>query len=178
MDRPSTAGDDAQFVTLGLGRELFAVPVEAVREILDMRPVFRMPEAPPYLAGLINVRGRAVPVIDLRIKLGLPPAPADESTRILVLDIAIGDRRLSLGLIADRVLEVAPLGGSEITPPPDIGAQWNSAYIQGVGRRGDSFVIIFDLSRLFSTADVALIGAAASTAAATGDGPDARAAQR
>ena len=65
---------DTQFVTLGIDREIFAVPVETVLEILDMRELFRMPDAPAWLAGLIDVRGRSVPVIDLRVKLGLPAA--------------------------------------------------------------------------------------------------------
>src|ERR1700754_3639616 len=107
----SAASHDAQFVTLGIDREVFAVPGDAVLEILDMRPMFRIPEAPGYLAGLIDVRGRGVPVIDLRLKLGLPAQPATETTRILVLEFALNnqegvEQRLVLGLIADRVIEV------------------------------------------------------------------------
>ena len=165
MARAAAIADDAQFVTLGIERELFAVPVEAVVEILDMRPAFRIPEAPPYLLGLIDVRGRGVPVVDLRIKLGLPPAPPGESTRILVLDIPIAGRNLALGLVADRVYEVATLNRHEIEPPPEIGVRWRSDYIHGVGRRGDGFVIIFDLSRLFSAEETALLGAPAGAGA-------------
>src|SRR4051794_32943973 len=106
---------DAQFVTLGIDREVFAVPVDAVLEILEIRPMFRVPEAPSYLAGLIDVRGRGVPVIDLRLKLGLPAQAANEMTRILVLEFSLGnqalgnqagaEQKLVLGLIADRVIE-------------------------------------------------------------------------
>ncbi len=151
------AGDE-QFVTLGIDQEVFAVPVETVLEILDMRPMFRIPEAPAYLAGLIDVRGRGVPVIDLRRKLGLASVPPTETTRILVLDMSVADRRLVMGLIADRVIEVATLDGQQIEPPPDIGVRWRSDYISGVGRHGDGFVIIFDLERLFSTEDMAYLG--------------------
>lgn len=154
---------DAQFVTLGIDREVFAVPVEAVLEILDKRPMFRVPEAPGYLAGLIDVRGRGVPVIDLRLKLGLPAQAADEMTRILVLEFSIGEQRMVLGLIADRVIEVITLDKREIQPAPAIGLQWRSDYISGVGRRNDNFVIIFDLAHLFSSSDVALISASAAT---------------
>jgi purine-binding chemotaxis protein CheW len=152
---------DAQFVTLGIDREVFAVPVDAVLEILDMRAMFRIPEAPNYLAGLIDVRGRGVPVIDLRLKLGLPAQAANEMTRILVLEVAVGDQKLVLGLIADRVIEVITLDKREIQPAPAIGLQWRSDYISGVGRRNDNFVIIFELTRLFSSSDVALISATA-----------------
>jgi len=155
----TTMGHDAQFVTLGIDREVFAVPVDAVLEILDMRPMFRIPEAPGYLAGLIDVRGRGVPVIDLRLKLGLPAQAANEMTRILVLEFAVGEQKLVLGLVADRVIEVITLDKREIQPAPGIGLQWRSDYISGVGRRNDNFVIIFDLAKLFSSSDVALISA-------------------
>lgn len=151
---------DAQFVTLGIDREVFAVPVETVVEILDMREIFRVPDAPPHLAGLIDVRGRSVPVIDLRVKLGLPPAAPTETTRIMVLEVPMAGRQLVLGLVADRVFEVAPLDDSRMEPPPDIGTRWRSDYIRGIGRRGESFVIVFDLSRLFTSDEPAFVGAA------------------
>jgi purine-binding chemotaxis protein CheW len=156
----SDNGGEAQFVTLGIEHEVFGVPVDIVQEILDMRPVCRMPEAPPHVAGLIDVRGRAVPVIDLRVRLGLPAVPPTPGTRILVLDVTARARHLALGLIADRVFEVTSLDAGTIGPPPDIGSGWRCEYISGVGRRGDGFVIILDLSRLLSTDDVALLSSA------------------
>jgi purine-binding chemotaxis protein CheW len=152
---------DTQFVTLGIGREVFAVPVDTVLEILDMRELFRMPDAPPHLAGLLDVRGRSVPVIDLRVKLGLPSAPVTEGTRIMVLEIPIAGRQLVLGLIADRVYEVASLDDGRLEPPPDIGTKWHSDYISGVGRRGEHFVVVFNLSQLFASDEHVFIRAAA-----------------
>jgi purine-binding chemotaxis protein CheW len=151
--------NDSQFVTLGIDHEVFAVPVETVLEILDMRTLFHVPDAPVYLAGLIDVRGRSVPVIDLRVKLGLAAAAATETTRIMVLEVSVAGRQLVLGLIADRVFEVAPLDGGKIEPPPDIGTKWRSDYIRGVGRRGEGFVVIFDLGRLFTSDEPAFLGA-------------------
>jgi purine-binding chemotaxis protein CheW len=158
--REVTARTDAQFVTLGIDREVFAVPVEAVFEILELRPMFRVPDAPSFLAGLIDVRGRAVPVIELRRKLGLAAADATENTRIIVLEVPLGERQLVLGLVADRVFEVTPLEGGQLEPPPDIGVKWRSRYIRGIGRRGDGFVVVFDLCHLFSAEEVALLGTA------------------
>jgi purine-binding chemotaxis protein CheW len=151
------ARTDAQFVTLGIDREIFAVPVETVIEILEMRPLFRVPDAPAHLAGLIDVRGRSVPVIDLRLKLGLAATAATEATRIMVLEIPVGGKQLVLGLVADRVFEVTGLDDGKLEPPPEIGTKWRSEYISGLGRRGDSFVIVFDLVRLFSAEAVALV---------------------
>lgn len=155
----SEKGDaEGQFVTLGIEHEVFAVPVEAVREILDMRPVFHIPEAPHYMLGLIDLRGRSIPVLDLRAKLGLPTVPATETTRILVVEVDAGGHPLVLGLVADRVFEVLALSGRDIEPAPEIGVCWQSDYIAGVGHRDTSFVIIFDLRRLFSDEDVRALG--------------------
>jgi purine-binding chemotaxis protein CheW len=157
---------EQQFVTLGIEREVFGVPVESVLEILDMRPIFRVPEAPHYLLGLIDLRGRSVPVLDLRAKLGLPAIPTTETTRILVLEVVVSGRPLVLGLVADRVFEVLAFKADDIEPPPDIGVRWRSEYIRGVGHRDARFVIIFDLPRLFSTEDAIAIADAPNSAQA------------
>jgi purine-binding chemotaxis protein CheW len=159
---PSAVATEHQFVTLGIEREVFGVPVESVLEILDLRPIFRVPEAPAYLLGLIDLRGRSVPVIDLRAKLGLPAIPATETTRILVLEVEVSGRALVLGLLADRVFEVLAFDAGDIEPPPDIGVRWRSEYIRGVGHRDARFVIIFDLPRLFSTEDAIALAQAPS----------------
>ena len=158
MDQ-ALAKADAQFVTLGIDRERFAVPVETVLEILDMRELFRVPDAPAYLAGLIDVRGRSVPVIDLRVKLGMPPVPVTDGTRIMVLEVPVAGRQLILGLVADRVFEVAPLDNGRLEPAPDIGTKWRSEYIQGVGRRGDEFVVVLNLGHLFASDEQAFLAA-------------------
>ena len=153
------ASREAQFVILGLGAELFAVPVEFVREILDYAPPFALPEGPSYLLGLTDVRGRATPTLDLRLKLGLPAAEPTLSTRILVLDVPTGDRVLSLGFVADQVVEVAAFDEDKIEPAPDIGVRWRSDYMRGVIRRDSGFVVLFDLEKLLTSQDVAALPA-------------------
>jgi purine-binding chemotaxis protein CheW len=152
--------DSEQYVTLGLDREIFAVPVGKVREILEVRPISRLPHAPDYLLGIIDVRGCSVPVIDLRLKLGLPPVETTVATRILVLEVAVRDRGLVLGLLVDKVFEVTALDGDTMDPPPDIGMRWRSDYITAVARRGDAFVIVFDLSKLFTATELPLLAGA------------------
>lgn len=148
--------DDMQYVTLCLGAEVFAVPVALVREILDYRESFRIPEGPEYLNGLINVRGRGTPVIDLRLKLGLSKVVPGPATRIMVVDVPLDDRSLSLGLVADRVLEVVNFAAYQIETPPDVGVSWQSEYIAGVVRRNEGFVVLFNLPKLL-TADIAIL---------------------
>lgn len=152
---------ERQCVTLGLGAEVFAVPVAFVREILDYSAPSALPEGPAYLLGLTDVRGRGTPTLDLRAKLGLPRVAPDLATRILVLDVPIEDRILSLGLVADRVIEVATFEPEQIEAAPDIGVPWRSDYIKGVVRRDHGFVVIFDLPRLLTSQDAALLARAA-----------------
>lgn len=147
---------EAQFVTFSLGEEIFAVPVEVVREILDHEDAFKIPHGPDYLLGLRDVRGQGVPVIDLRLRLGMTPTVKTPHTRILVMDVPVDGRILALGLVADRVYEVVPFQMSQIEGAPDIGIRWRSDYISGVVRRNGGFVVIVDLARLFSDSGSAL----------------------
>jgi len=160
------ASAESQFVTLGLGDEVFAVSVAFVREILDYQAPFAIPDGPAYLLGLTDVRGRGTPTIDLRMKLGLARIAPTTTTRILVLDVPLADRVLSLGLVADRVIEVVSFSAEQIETAPDIGVPWRSEYIQGVVRRDPvsgkgGFVVIFDLERLLTTQDAAVLSQAA-----------------
>lgn len=153
----ASMSDEAQFVTFALDKEVFAVPVEVVREILDYEELFKIPNGPAYLLGLRDVRGQGVPTIDLRLKLGLPKAEPTPNTRVLVLDIPLGERMLSLGMVADRVFEVIPFRHSQIEPAPEIGVRWGSDYISGVVRREEGFVVIVDLARLLSSSDATML---------------------
>ncbi|HEV7247986.1 MAG TPA: chemotaxis protein CheW [Shinella sp.] len=151
---------ESQFVTFSLDNEIFAVPVSVVREILDHEDAFKIPHGPDYLLGLRDVRGQGVPVIDLRLRLGMTRTEKTPHTRALVLDVPIGERTLTLGLVADRVFEVVPFREDEIEGPPDIGVRWPSDYIAGVVRRNGGFVVIVDLARLFSSTEMAMMGTA------------------
>ena len=154
-----TGGTETQFVTFALGSEVFAVPVSVVREILDHEEVFRIPNGPAYLLGLRNVRGQGVPIIDLRLRLGLTKTVPTPNTRVLVVDVPLGERILTLGLVADRVFEVAAFEAEQIETAPDIGVNWNSAYIEGVVRRDSTFAVIVSLARLLSTGEAAALAA-------------------
>lgn len=153
----ATSSLESQFVTFSLGEEVFAVPVEVVREILDYEEAFKIPNGPDYLLGLRDVRGQGVPTIDLRLKLGLSKTVPTPHTRVLVMDIPLENRTLSLGLVADRVFEVTPFRRDQIEATPDIGIRWRSGYIAGVVRREGGFVVIIDLASLLSREETALL---------------------
>ena len=164
-----SASSEAQYVTFSLGDEVFAVPVDVVREILDHEEAFKIPNGPDYLLGLRDVRGQGVPTIDLRLKLGLTKTVATSHTRVLVMDIPMASgaasRTLTLGMVADRVYEVVPFRRDQIEQAPDIGSRWRSDYIAGVVRRDQGFVVLVDLAALLTERDTNILAAAPAAAA-------------
>lgn len=153
--------DSAQYLTLGLGQETFGIDIRGVREILDMQPITRLPHAPHFLIGLIDVRGVGYPVVDLRAKLGLPRVEATSATRIIIIDVALRGRTMGIGFVADRVLEVTRLDDTQADAPPEVGGRWVSRYISSIGRKDSAFVIIFDLERLMDEDEVQAVAASA-----------------
>ncbi len=143
-------------MTFSLGEEVFAVSVAVVREILDYEDTFKIPHSPEYLLGLRDVRGQGVPIIDLRLRLGMSRSVRTPHTRVLVLDIPFPSRTLAIGLVADKVFEVTPFRRDQMETAPDIGVHWNSDYIAGVVRREGDFVVIIDLAKLFSNEENAI----------------------
>lgn len=145
-----------QVVTFGLGEEVFAVPVTMVREILDYRPAFRLPNGPAWMLGITDVRGQGVPMIDLRMRLGLTSVEPTLATRVLIVDVVLADRMLSLGLVVDRVIAVASFERDRLESAPDIGLRWRSDYIAGVVREADGFIVVIDTAEVFSNDDGAI----------------------
>jgi purine-binding chemotaxis protein CheW len=145
----------SQYLTLGLAGETFGIAIRNVREILDMRPISRLPHAPHFLLGMIDVRGTGYPIVDLRLKLDLPSVPSTDATRIIILDVPIEDRVVGVGFVADCVFEVTDIDESTTEPVPSVGGRWRSDYIARIGRKGEKFVIIFDLAKLMSDSEMA-----------------------
>lgn len=146
--------DQNQYVTLGVADEKFAAPVTKVQEILDMRTISRLPRAPENFLGIIDVRGQGVPVLDLRLTLGMEPAADTENTRIVVLAIGGPSGPVTLGLRADRVFEVTVLDSDQLDPAPALNSGWSGHCIEGIGRRNGEFVTVLDLDRLLGSSAV------------------------
>jgi purine-binding chemotaxis protein CheW len=156
----------AQYITFKLGEESFALNVAQVREVLEISQITRVPTAPPYMRGVVNVRGKAVPVVDLRLKFGLPAVPDTVQTRVIVLELELDGETTVVGGVADSVHEVIELEPSQINPPPRIAMRWRTELISGMGRRGEEFLIILDINQVFSSQETALIEQASENAAA------------
>ena len=152
------------YMTFKLGDELFAIDVAQVREVLEVSLITRVPTAPEYMRGVVNVRGQATPVVDLRLRFGLPRAADTVHTRIIVMELEFGGEATVLAGMADSVHEVIELEPANILPPPRIAMRWRTDFIQGMGRRGDDFIIILDAAAVFSSEELALVTAATAEA--------------
>jgi purine-binding chemotaxis protein CheW len=138
-------------LTLRLEGEIFAIAAESVREILDLVPVTEVPNAPAFVTGLINVRGRVVPLADLRVIFDMSRPEPDQDTRIVVLEIDLEGEATIVGILADKVHEVTDIESGVIQEAPRVGMRWRPDFVRGIGRRNGNFVIIPDLERIFAT---------------------------
>ena len=161
-----TARAISSYITFKLGDELFAIDVARVREVLDLSEITRVPTAPPYMRGVVNVRGSAVPVVDLRLKFGLPPTPDTVDTRIVVIELELDGELTVVGGLADSVHEVLELPRDELREPPRIAMRWRADMIEGMGKKGEQFIIVLDIARVFATGDALLVAEPAHTAEA------------
>ncbi len=149
----------AQYLTFTLSEEIFALPVLKVREVLDYMNITKVPQAPDFMRGVINVRGSVVPVVDMRLKLGMTATEQSVNTCIILTEIAIEEDTTVIGALADSVKEVMDLDPEHIDPPPKIGSKWRTEFIRGIGKRDEDFIIILDIDRVFTTDELMMVGA-------------------
>jgi len=155
------------YITFRLGDELFAIDVAHVREVLDLSEITRVPTAPPYMRGVVNVRGSAIPVVDLRLKFGLPSIPDSVNTRIVVLELQLDGELTTVGGLADSVHEVLELDRAQLAEPPHLAMRWRAEMIVGLGKKGDEFIIVLDIPQVFASTDSLLsVGGDAPTTSA------------
>ena len=149
----STITETTQYLSFKLGEEIFAVDVAKVREILDVTAITKVPQTPEYMRGVINLRGSVVPVMDMRLKFGLPATERTVNTCIIVMEVTHDGETMVLGSLADSVQEVLELEPDQIEPPPRIGTHLRTDFIKGMGKYNDLFIIILDVDRVFNTGD-------------------------
>lgn len=146
-----------QYLTFTLAKELYAINIVNVWEILDYTPITRVPRTPEFLLGIINLRGRAVPVADLRLKFGLPKTERTVDTCIIIVEVVINGESTIMGALADSVQEVFEIEEKNIEPPPRMGTSINTEFIQGMGRQDDRFIIIVNVNKIFSSEEMAIV---------------------
>ena len=146
-----------QYLTFTLADEVFAVDVARVREILEMPSITKVPQVPDFMRGVINLRGCVVPVIDLRLKFGMEETAQTVNTCIIVVEVEMDGENIVLGALADSVQEVIEMEPSQIEAAPHIGTHLNTEFIRGMGKHDDRFVMILDIDKVFSGAELAAV---------------------
>ncbi|MBW2690191.1 MAG: chemotaxis protein CheW [Deltaproteobacteria bacterium] len=152
-----TSSESRQYVTFSLAGELFGVEVTRAREILSLTPVTKVPQTPDYLLGVINLRGQVVPVVDMRLKLGLPAGEETEDTCIIVIEVQVDGEAIVVGALADAVREVLEVRDDQIEPPPRLGTKLNVEFISGMGKIGEQFLILLNIDRVFSSEELVIV---------------------
>ena len=158
-----TLDKTAQYLTFKLGQETFGINIASVREVLKPTKITHIPAATDFLKGVINVRGNVVPVVDLQTQFKLPHAGDSQRTRVIIVESDLGDSKVVLGALADSVDEVIELDASQIEPAPRIGIRLDSRFILGIGKRDGDFIILLDVTRVFSEEELLLAESVATT---------------
>lgn len=149
-DKNSIDADSGEYLSFTLGNEQYGVDILKVQEIRGYDQVTRVPDAPDYIKGVINLRGTIVPVIDLRLKLRLDEARYDAFTVMIVLNV---EQRV-VGIVVDSVSDVIALTADQIRPTPEFGAAVDTRFINGIGTQDDRMLILLDIETLLDTAEL------------------------
>ncbi|MEF2229513.1 MAG: chemotaxis protein CheW [Pseudodesulfovibrio sp.] len=148
--------DINQFLTFTLGKEIFALDIGTVREVLELTSITKIPRTPGFMRGVINLRGHAVPVVDMRLKLGMSKGEDTVDTCIIIVEIEFDGEFTVMGALVDSVREVFEMTPDTIEAAPKMGAAINAEYIKGMGRQNDKFIIIIDINKIFSAEELAI----------------------
>ena len=139
-----------QVLMLGLAGEMFALDARQVREILDPVPVTRVPGAQSYVSSVLNVRGKVIPLADLRVRFGMPPASITPDSRFIVLEIELAGEPTTIGIVADKVYEVTDLDTSTLQKAPPIGMRWRPEFIAAIAKWKDEFIIVPNMKQILN----------------------------
>jgi len=146
-----------QYLTFTLADEVFAVDVARVREILEISTITKVPQTPAFMQGVINLRGSVVPVIDMRLKFGMAETERTVNTCIIVVEVMMDGETSVLGALADSVQEVIEMEPSQIEAAPHIGTHIKTEFLKGMGKQNERFVMILDIDKVFSLAELVAV---------------------
>ena len=162
---PSAAATAAtrggKYLTFALGKEEYGLEILKVREIIGWLEITALPRTPTYVKGVVNLRGQVIVVVDLRAKFEMEATPKTDQTCIIVVEITHAGRKLSTGIIVDRVSEVLEIPGDNIEEPPTFGTEVATDFILGMGKVGEAVKILLDIDKVMTGADLADIAASA-----------------
>jgi purine-binding chemotaxis protein CheW len=152
--------DDNQYLTFVLSGEMFSIGILNIKEIIEYGQLTEVPMMPAFIRGVINLRGRVVPVVDLSVRFGRESTVVGKRTSIVIIEVQNGDERHDIGVLVDAVSEVLAIAAADIEPPPSFGANIRADFISGMGKVNGKFVIILNADRVLSLEEMALLNTA------------------
>jgi purine-binding chemotaxis protein CheW len=150
------AEEQQQYLTFLLGEEMFAIGILAIREIIEYGYLTEVPMTPPFIRGVINLRGAVVPVVDLAVRFGREASENTKRTCIVIVEVDSESGRHEMGIVVDAVSEVLEIPRAEIEPPPEFGGRVRIDFISGMGKVNGNFVVLLDMGRVLSVDEVAI----------------------
>lgn len=166
IEEAATAG---KFLTFDLAAEHYGLPILRVQEIVGLLPVTRVPRLPSFVAGVVNLRGRIIPVVDLRQAFGMERAEATERTCIVIVGVERDSGATTMGVMVDAVSEVVDLAADAVEDTPEFGTGVDTSFISGVGRIEDGVVLLLDIDRVLSGNEMELVERAVASSAVSQD---------
>jgi purine-binding chemotaxis protein CheW len=163
MAQQQEQGASGQYLSFVLAGELYALDISKVREVLEVQEVTRIPRTPDFLSGVINLRGNAVPVVDMRLKFGMSATEYTVNTCIIIMEVRLDGDELILGALADSVREVIELTPDEIKAPPRMGTTIDTNFISGMSKQDEQFIMLLDIDTVFSAEELQAVRLADAT---------------
>jgi purine-binding chemotaxis protein CheW len=155
----TAANKEGKYLTFALAGEEYGIGILKVKEIIGLMAITTVPQTPSYVKGVINLRGKVIPVADLRLKFGMEPMEYTDRTCIIVVEIRGAERTVLMGIVVDSVSEVLNIKGSEIEETPNFGSKLNTAFILGMAKTNGSVKILLDIDRVFREEDLNMVEA-------------------
>jgi len=159
MSQVGTSGADREgkYLTFSLAGEEYGISILKVKEIIGMMPITYVPQAPGYVKGVVNLRGKVIPVIDLRLKFGIEPIDYTERTCIIVVEIGSLSKMIAMGIVVDSVSEVMNIKNGDIEDTPSFGTKLKTEFILGMAKTGSGVKILLDINLVLADEEVSVI---------------------
>lgn len=156
----NTANREGKYLTFSLAGEEYGIGILKVKEIIGLIAITPVPQTPSHIKGVINLRGKVIPIVDLRIKFGIEAMDYTERTCIIVVEIASGNNKISMGIVVDSVSEVLNIKAAEIEDTPNFGTRLDTSYILGMAKTAQSVKILLDIDKVMSNKEIEQLAAA------------------